>query len=196
MSVTAFVPVKRFFVAKRRLAPVMSAEARSRLGQDLASHTVTTIAAAGADPVVLAADEEVASWAKGNNWPAQVDAGSGLSGATTAATTSRGDDPWLVIHADLPLLIPEDISLALEVLAAGRSPLAPSNDGGSALIGGRGPFDFSYGPASFHRHLPRLGEPAVLVRLGLILDLDEPSDFHAARSHLRGAWLRQYAPSS
>lgn len=194
MPVLAAVPVKRFFVAKRRLSPLLAAETRSRLGRDLAAHTMTTVAAAGAEVVALAADEEVADWARERGWPARVDRDGGLDGAADSAVVEAvsRQRPWLIVHADLPLLRPDDIGVALEALTGGDSPIAPSDDGGTSLIGGRGAFRFSYGPGSFHRHLGRLASPRVIVRLGLALDLDGPADLAAASSVPRGSWLRLY----
>lgn len=194
MDVLAAVPVKRFFVAKRRLAPVLSAEARSRLGQDLALHTMGVVEESGSDVVALAADEKVAAWAREHGWKAMVDRGDGLDGAASSAAaraTTEGR-AWLLVHADLPLLGPADVSAAIDALRAGESPIAPSNDGGTSLIGGTGVFRFSYGRASFHRHLPRLAAPRVIVRLGLALDLDGPSDYTAACAAPGGEWLRRY----
>lgn len=194
MSVLVGVPVKRFFVAKRRLAGVLDAEARSRLGRDLATHTLETVAEAGGDPLVLAADDEVAAWAHSSGWSSAVDAGGGLDGAATAAAQRAlaGGVPWLIVHADLPLLTAADIASALRPLASGTEVIAPSNDGGTSLLGAARPIRFGYGPASFHRHLPRLRHPEVVVRLGLALDLDDATDLAAARAHAKGAWLDRY----
>lgn len=195
-GVLAAVPVKRFFVAKRRLSPVLDTASRSRLGRQLAAHTLETVAQTGVGVVALASDAEVAIWARNRGWQAWIDSGNGLDGAATSAVseaTSRGQ-AWLIVHADLPLLRPDDITLALEALARGDSPIAPSDDGGTSLIGGTDAFRFSYGAGSFQRHLARLESPRVLVRLGLALDLDSPSDWVAASSAPRGAWLRRYPP--
>lgn len=204
MNVLAAVPVKRFFVAKGRLAPVLSPASRSRLGRALAAHTISTVAAAGAVPLVLAADEEVATWAKNLGFDARLDTvdptrpprrGTGLDAAAAGAVTEaeQREMPWLVVHADLPLLTIEDIGNALDVLAAGASVLAPSADGGTSLIASTRAIRFTYGPGSFHRHLARLERPVVLARSGFLLDLDDPTDLAAARSHRRGAWLSEHA---
>ncbi|MFP3914560.1 MAG: 2-phospho-L-lactate guanylyltransferase [Actinomycetota bacterium] len=194
MPVLAAVPVKRFFVAKRRLAPLLPARARSRLGRDLARHTMTAVAQAGAEVIALAADSHVAAWAKENGWDAVEDPGGGLDGAATAfaAAASSRERPWLVIHADLPLLRAADLAPALDALETGDCPIAPSDDGGTSLVGGTAPMRFSYGPGSFHRHLARLPGPRVVVRKGLVLDLDGPADFAAASLDPNGAWLRRY----
>lgn len=195
MPVLAAIPVKRFYVAKRRLASVLPAKARSRLGQDLACRTLEAVSKAGVEVLALAADTEVASWAREQGWEAMVDSGGGLNGAAgaAAARATAGGRAWLIVHADLPLLQPGDVSAAVEVLENGGSPIAPSSDGGTSLIGGTGEFEFSYGPASFHRHLARLIKPRVVVRLALSLDLDDSSDYRAAARTVDGGWLRRYS---
>lgn len=196
MTPLVLVPVKRFFVAKGRLAPLLDAPARSRLGRALAERTLATIAAAGIEPTVMAADETVAEWARSHGRPSHLDpAGTDLD-ASARVAISMGTRPWLIVHADLPLLSTDDIEAAAAVLSDGDDPLSPSNDGGTSLIGGRGDFGFAYGTGSFHRHLARLSRPRILVRVGLSLDLDDPSDFAAAVAHPRGRWLREYADRS
>lgn len=196
MPVLVAVPIKRFYVAKRRLGSLLDREARSRLGQDLALHTMNAVAATGAEVVALAADREVASWAGQYGWEAMVDRDGGLdAAAASAAAHAAGQGrEWLVIHADLPLLTPADVNVALQALQQDASPIAPSDDGGTSLIGGRESFRFSYGPGSFHRHLARLPRPRVIVRRALALDLDGPSDYAAAVGAPGGAWLSGYAP--
>ncbi len=196
MDVLAAVPVKRFFVAKRRLSPILDAAARARLGRDLAAHTISTVEKAGLDVVPLASDAEVAEWLSGRGWDPMVDRGGGLDAAARDATLRAAAEgrPWMIVHADLPLVTPEDIRAAASVLEGGCSPIAPSDDGGTSLIGGHRPFEFAYGPSSFHRHLARSDDPVVIVRRGLALDLDGPRDFEAAASLPAGRWLRRYSP--
>lgn len=197
VPILAAVPIKRFFVAKRRLGPLLDRDTRSRLGQDLALHTMNAIATAGAEVVALAADREVAAWAASHGWEAMIDRDGGLDAAAASAAARAADEGrrWVVIHADLPLLAPADVSVALQALEQDESPIAPSDDGGTSLIGGRDPFRFSYGPGSFHRHLARLSRPRIIVRRALALDLDGPSDYAAAVGSPGGAWLSGYAPA-
>lgn len=198
MPVLAGIPVKRFYVAKQRLSPVLSPRARSGLGKELASRTLSAVAEAGARPVVLAADRHVAGWAVAQGAEVLVDREESLNCAAAAlvAEACAIHRPWLIVHADLPLLSPDDIRRALTVLDGGESPIAPADDGGTSLVGGTDRIRFSYGPASFHRHLARLAAARVVIRLGLTLDLDGPADLLAARSHPRGAWLRRYPVGS
>jgi 2-phospho-L-lactate guanylyltransferase len=195
VSVLAGIPVKRFYVAKQRLSSVLSQRERSRLGRDLAARTLRAVEEAGAEPIILAADHQVARWATNNGASVLVDRRGGLDDAAAGLVAAARSEqrPWLVVHADLPLVTPDDLRLALKILATGRSPIAPADDGGTSLLGGTDSMSFSYGPASFHRHLVRLAAGQVLVRLGLSLDLDDPADLIAARSHRRGAWLGRYA---
>lgn len=193
MSILAGVPVKRFYVAKRRLGPMLDAQTRSQLGMALAQRTLSTIAKTGAEPLVLAADDEVVQWAQASGWPTLKDQGSGLNAAAAAAARLAADSPWMIIHADLPLLRPDDLDRPFSILRSGGSPIAPSNDGGTSLIGGHGNFRFSYGAGSFHRHLARLPDPEAFTTLGLSLDVDDPSDLIAAAGHAGGEWLGEYA---
>lgn len=194
MATMVAVPVKRFYVAKRRLAPVLGPADRSRLGRQLAARTLSIVVASGARPLVLAGDEVVAEWARRQGAEATVDTDDLDRAAATATeiATARAV-PWIVLHADLPLLAPSDVTTALESVEADEAVLAPSADGGTSLIGGSGPFSFSFGAGSFHRHLARLPSPRILVRVGLSLDLDDPDDLAAAAAHPRGGWLRQRA---
>src|SRR5690606_35677285 len=108
---------------------------------------------------------------------------------------ARADDPAVIVRRGLALDLdrPGDFEAAA-LLEAGSSPIAPVDDGGTSLIGGHRPFRFAYGPGSFHRHLARADDPAVIVRRGLALDLDGPGDFEAAASLPAGGWLRRYLP--
>jgi 2-phospho-L-lactate guanylyltransferase len=162
-----------------RLAEALSTEERFALMRRLAERTCTAIAEAGASVVIVTGDDEVRSWASESGF-GLVDEPDppGLDAAAAAGLdTVRG--PWMVVHADLPAIAPEDIDAAVALLG-GRSVLAPSHDGGTSLIAGStAAFPFSYGVGSFHRHLAAVPDAAVLIRPGLALDLDRPSDLDA-----------------
>lgn len=95
------------------------------------------------------------------------------------------------IAAERGTVTADDVRAVLDRLDAGAVVLAPSRDGGTTALAAPEPrFPFAYGPASFHRHLrAAAGRAAVVVRLGLALDLDHPADLVAARAHPAGAWL-------
>lgn len=195
MEVLAAVPARQSISPKSRLASVLSAETRRLLSLRMATRVIGAIEEAGARPLVLAADRRVMDWARRRGWEAIVDRKPSLDVAAAGAveTATRLGVPWLVVHADLPLLSAADVGIAMEALVGGGWVIAPSSDGGTSAIGGPlgADLDFAYGKASFHRHLSRLRHhsPEVIYRLGFALDLDRPSDLAAALSHPRGAWL-------
>lgn len=191
-AVTA-LPIRSFRGGFRRLAGAVDPAGRRALARALASHTAAAAAGAGAAPLIVTSAPEVRQWAEAEGYEAAAEhGGGGLDGAAHAAVLHAAGRPWLIIHADLPCLIPEEVGAALDLLGSGRRVLAPSYDGGTSALGGRGPFRFSYGPASFHRHLCAGPPPAVLGSLGFALDIDCPADLEAAVRHPRGAWLEAH----
>ena len=188
------IPVKPFGVAKRRLADVLSAAERARLGRELAERTVTAVAASGAVPLILSADDQVTGWARSIGVDVLLDEGSSLDRAASVALhriRSQGA-VWGVLHADVPTLTGADLKRPIEVLQTGGAVIAPSSDGGTSLLGSSlDEFRFHYGPGSFHRHLAGLAphDPFVAVSRGLALDLDTPDDLRAAAGTPEGAWL-------
>ena len=193
MSLLIAIPIKPFGVAKARLSPLLDARARSQLGRSVAAHTVQTALATGAKVAVVTSDDGVGRWAGALGAGVIREApefGGGLDGAAAAAVAATAGITWLILPADLPRLSPADLDAAIARFRPNGYVLAPSYDGGTSLLMGRGPFPFSYGPGSFHRHLRAAGEGArVVVRTGLALDLDTPRDLAAARSlALAGVW--------
>lgn len=193
-DVTFGIPVKPFGAAKRRLAEVLDAEARARLGQQLAERTVSAVAECDARPLVLSADEAVTRWAQAFGVDVQLDEGSSLDAAADAAVSRIRHEKgaWAILHADLPIITGTDLAVAVDLLSGGRSVIAPSSDGGTSLLGSSSDrFVFSYGKGSFHRHLCGLASsgPAIVIARGLLLDLDTPDDLAAARATPEGAWL-------
>ena len=188
MSLFIAIPVKPFGVAKARLSPVLDAHQRSRLGKQIASHTVAEARSTGVRVAVVTGDGGVANWAEdlGVEVVAEsIEHGVGLNGAAAAAAfeAGRAGLSWMILHADLPHLSRGDLKEAIDRFRPGRCLLAPSYDGGTTLLMGTGPFPFHYGPGSFHDHLRSAGEKAdVLVRRGLALDLDSPHDLEAAQA--------------
>jgi 2-phospho-L-lactate guanylyltransferase len=193
-AVVVGIPVKPFPAAKRRLSAVLDETARAVLGRRLAERTVGAVAASGARPLVLSADDAVTGWARSIGVDVLVDEGSSLDEAAASAVGEIRDRraSWAIVHADLPVLTWRDLTAAVDWLVAGGAVLAPSSDGGTPLIGSSlDTFEFSYGPGSFHRHLARLAlhRPHVVFRRGLALDLDTPDDLAAASGSDEGAWL-------
>ncbi len=185
------IPVKAFGVAKARLAPRVSAPARRVLGQAMAARTARMFAEAGAEPVILAADARVAGWARTTGFEVLAQRRPGLNGAALDLVESAAG-PWMMVHADLPLITSDDARIVLDALEAGPV-ISPARDGGTNVLGARHPgMDFAYGPGSFHHHLRNLSDhverPTVIVRIGLALDLDTPEDLVYAIE--ASPWLR------
>ncbi len=189
------VPVKPFGVAKSRLAPRLDAAARRRLGQALALRTASRAAAAGGEPAIVTGDDGVAAWAGANRIEVIPEPAPSLDAAASAvvAAAALSGRPWLIVHADLPLVTEEDLAHVMEIAAADRMALAPARDGGTNVLAGSRRFRFAYGPDSFHRHLRRAGSGAVVVTtVSLALDLDTLADLAAAAAHPDGEWLTSY----
>src|SRR5690606_41667689 len=117
-------------------------------------------------------DDEVAAGEAAHGWRDVVESCRCLDAAGREATILATEEsrPWMIVHADLPLVTPDDILAAARALAGGGSPIAPSDDGGTSQIGGRGPFSFSYCRASFHPHLALAEHPLVIDRRALGLE--------------------------
>ena len=178
MRLLVGIPVKPFTVAKARLAPVLDAATRSRLGRSVAARTAATAAATGADVCIVTGDPGVAEWARSLGYDTLSEPpGGGLDGAAgRVARAARGD--WAVLHADLPLVTIAELTRAL---STDGPVVAPTHDGGTSLVKGAGPFRFSYGPGSFRRHLASLAGATVVSTPGLALDLDTARDLAVVR---------------
>lgn len=186
MSILVGIPVKPFTVAKRRLSTMLDGDRRRRLGQAIALRTADIARSLDLDVRIVTGDVTVTDWAAAHGLATIAEEpGGGLDGAARKVAAAT-DDEWIVLHADIPLVEPRDLAAVL------RTPgevLVPAHDGGTNVIKGFGSFPFSYGPASFHRHLARRPMARVVSTAGLALDLDTPRDLETARRLAAGAWL-------
>ncbi len=191
MPTVAVLPVKSFRQGKGRLADGLGEKARADLGRALAERLGGMVEEVGMLPLLVAGDAEVADWAVHLGFPFVPDPGTGLDGAAIAGTdwAMQSNNPWLVLHTDLPLLVPEELVEAEQLLQTGRPVIAPSADGGTSALGGHDRARFGYGPGSFHTHVGWSPEATILVRLGFLHDVDSPSDLDSALRHPRGSWL-------
>ena len=126
-----------------------------------------------------------------SGFPSLPDSGSGLNGAAAVgiAWAMTSGSSWLVLHADLALVRTADLDALRTELDSGREVIAPSADGGTSAIGAARSFDFSYGPGSFHKHLPRLNDPTIVATPGLLHDVDSERDLRSVMLHPRGKWV-------
>lgn len=174
------VPVKAFADAKARLASVLSAPDRATLARTMAERVV---AAAAPLAVCVACDDRgVAAWAEDLGATVEWTPGLGLNGAVQqafGALAGAGFDVVIVAHADLPYAAglarfaqhPDDVSIVPDRHDDGTNVLA---------VPAVAEFVFSYGPASFARHVAeaeRIGRRVRVERLAeLQWDVDTPDD--------------------
>ena len=173
------------------MAGDLSEAARSTLGRALAERTADLAGEVGLIPVLVAGDAEVADWALLHGLPSIPDRGEGLDRAAEDGVlwADMAASPWIVLHTDLPLLTAPELS-AVERTREDRGwAIAPSADGGTTALAGSGPAVFAYGPGSFRRHLGRFPEAGIVIRAGLLHDVDSYSDLAAARRAPHGVWL-------
>jgi 2-phospho-L-lactate guanylyltransferase len=194
MSVIGAVPIKPFQSAKGRLQEVLTPAVRASISRQLAAGTVEALQSAGATPLVIAADAEVAEWGESQGLAVILDEDSDLNAAAALAVSKASQQslPWMVLHVDLPMLTPGVLRRAISFVSKGRPIIAPSSDGGTPLLGATSSqFDFAYGPGSFQRHLRLLAseQPVVIVDPMLAIDLDGPDDLRALARRVH--WLGQ-----
>lgn len=191
MSRFAIIPVKSFSGGKLRLASAINDSRRSALGRALSTHVANTVVESKMKPLIVTDDPEVLSWAATADFQTISDRGSDLNAAVASGVewATQTQNAWIVVPADLPLLRPDDLAA---VAAVTGDVIAPSSDGGTSVLSASNPIDFNYGPASFHRHLPQLHTPTVVVRLGLLHDVDSPADLDSALHHPLGFWLGEF----
>lgn len=190
MSIRALIPVKRFGLAKSRLATVLDVADRARLAEAMLRDTLSTLNSALciSGISVITADSRAAFVA--GQFGAQVvnDRTTTLNAALEAGRSharSNGDNSHLLIlPADLPAMSASDVQGIAET-ADGKQIItivsAHDGDGTNAIFLGAGVnLEFAFGLGSFRRHVTqtrRLGiEPRMPTIPGIAADLDRPED--------------------
>lgn len=175
----AIVPFKTAGQRKTRLAPALSPPERDRLAQALFDRVVGVLDASPAVGRI-----SVLSEARPETRPGQTDVdwlpdrGLGLNAELQALGIA---EPRLIIHADLPLVTPDDVETLLAA-AHGGGAIAPDRHGTgvNALALDSGvTMEFGFGPGSFAHHRKQ-GRLMVVARQGLALDIDTPEDLAEA----------------
>lgn len=169
----ALVPI-RDFSGMTRLSPLFSAEQRRSIAMSLATHVSDTCHAAGFEVRIVSASDDVRAWSSARGWTTIDDHGPDLSTAMSHAVRVV-PGPWIVVHADLPLIDADILRrVGSEADTAGTA-LAPSLDGGTNVIASVGPYAFAFGPDSFTAHLARSPSASVVIDRRLALELDVPA---------------------
>jgi 2-phospho-L-lactate guanylyltransferase len=200
VELAVLIPVKRFRLAKRRLAGLLDDHQRVRLAQWLAARVV---AAAGPLPVFVACDDEgVAAWADTVGAAVLWTPGLGLNGAVESCRTTisgKGFDQLLIAHSDLPLA--QDLGTLATPGTIGLVPDRAGSGTNVLVLPVEAPIEMRYGAGSFQAHLEQALAIAEDRRLGLrvevrrdprlALDIDTPDDLAhpSLRPELPG-WLR------
>lgn len=205
----ALVPAKSLGRAKTRLSALLSAEERSALQRAMLSDVLAALfrACRVAGVAVISSDAEIAAIASHHDaiFIPEHSAADDLSMAVAEGTQALRDANAAivaVIPADVPLISPSDVDLAvLRAEETGATIVVPDRrrQGTNALIFGAGaPPDFVYGPDSYRRHMKAgAGRAAIaLPLLSLAIDIDTPADLveltersAAARAHETSAMM-------
>lgn len=182
------VPVKAFTAAKGRLGAALDPAERAWLAREMATQVVT--AAAPLPVTVVCDDVDVAAWGRSLGAAIVTEPGRGLNQAVAAGVAHlrrHGAAEVVVAHGDLPW------ARRLETLTGFPGvTLVPDRrrDGTNVIsLPSHLPFQFSYGPGSFSRHLAHCGHLGVAVRIvappELTLDIDVPADLALLGPNLR-----------
>lgn len=155
-----------------RLGGALTPNERVDLSRDLADLALAAVAGTTMSPIVLTSDKAVRTWATSSGVRAITDSGTGLSASVTNAVSEYALPDWLVTHADMPLVTADSLTDLADAASASGYALAPSVDGGTNVIAGTGPFRFSYGPGSFHRHLSLAPAGVVMSIPTLAVEID------------------------
>jgi 2-phospho-L-lactate guanylyltransferase len=191
----AVVPAKRLSGALRRLAPALGRPLRRELQVAMLEDVFSACARAPglAGLLVVTSDPEVADQARrvaGAEVIADHDPPRGMNGAVARGlgwAEAAGAEAALVLTADLPLALPEDLEAILTAAPPAPSGvLVPSHDGtGTNAMLLRPPRAIAprLGPGSLARHRAEAAQRGVVVqrldRPRLALDIDTPRDLAA-----------------
>jgi 2-phospho-L-lactate guanylyltransferase (CobY/MobA/RfbA family) len=100
----------------------------------------------------------------------------------TSAISEHALPDWLVTHADMPFVTAHALSSLADAASGSGHALAPGVDGGTNVIAGTGPFRFSYGPGSFHRHLSLVPAAVVISDPALAVEIDTEMHLRSVRN--------------
>ncbi len=190
MKIWAIVPVKPFVRAKSRLAAVLPAVRRQALAEGLFRHSIETLINTPAIARVTVLSRGSRALAIAHDYGIHTIQETGAPNLNASLQRAaeivrlEGWDGLLVLPADLPLVIPEDIE---QIVYQGRYlmsvvvvPDRHEDDTNALLVRPAGLIPFSFGADSFHRHqilAEKAGATVLTYRSDRIaLDIDTPED--------------------
>lgn len=177
LRATAIVPIRTEPTVKRRLAHILDTAERRELVRTMFDHVTAVLQDCGLrvialSPRPLGAGVDIETW---------TESGHGLNAAIDDATLRTGA-PVLIVHADLPLVIPDDIGAVLA--APGDVVIARARDGGTNALLMRTRIRSAFGTSSALAHAARARAAGlrahVLDRPGLALDIDDEASLIAS----------------
>lgn len=189
MRIIALVPVKDLARAKSRLTPPFTADERAAFVLDTLTHVLGAIAASGvvARTLVVSPDETVRMRAEALGATPLFDTVGELNAALDLArvvAVTDGADAVLVVHADLPRLLPAEITAMVAALPIPPAVVLASDYTGTGtnalLVAPPHALPFQFGTGSFARHradaAARSLPYAVYRAEGIAGDVDTPDD--------------------
>jgi len=191
VSTWALVPVKARHQGKQRLAASLGDPARARLVRRMLDDVIATLAACPQIDHTLVMSPE--RDALPGDTQLLHDPAPGMNGALTLALSTlaaRGATCVALVAADLPLLLPADVTALVAAAGASGVALAPDARGtgtNAVCLAMPTRFRLHFGPGSFARHQAEAQAHGIrttsVVRPGLGFDVDEPSDLAALKAH-------------
>jgi 2-phospho-L-lactate guanylyltransferase len=172
---TAIVVPFRGADGKRRLAPAND-EARAALALAMLADVLGACGAVGRT-IVVTEDEAARTVAVELGVAALDDPGGGQGAAVAHALEICPAAPVLIVNADLPCVVPDDLRALAEAIPPGGLALAPARDGTTNALGFDQPGLFRpvYGPGSAAR-FRLLAESATVELPSLVDDVDTLED--------------------
>jgi 2-phospho-L-lactate/phosphoenolpyruvate guanylyltransferase len=172
---TAIVVPFRGADGKRRLAPELD-EARVAVALAMLAD-VLAVCSAVARTIVVTRDDAAREVAVELGVAALDDPGGGQGAAVGHALATLPVAPTLVVNADLPCLVPDDVRALADAIPAGGIALAPARDGTTNALGLAEPSLFRplYGPGSAER-FRALARAATIEIPSLVDDVDTLDD--------------------
>jgi 2-phospho-L-lactate guanylyltransferase len=188
----ALLPLKDLVQAKTRLGGLLRPSERRALAQAMAEDVLAVLAGhADVSRITLVSDDPCADLLArkygADCWSERALACSGLNNLMHCASErllANGTEPLLVLHCDLPLLAHEDITAVLSSLQECDGLIIGCDrqvTGTNLLAFADGAMPrFSFGPGSCAAHMADAESEGIRVRilqrLGIMVDVDEPSD--------------------
>jgi 2-phospho-L-lactate guanylyltransferase len=197
MSLWAIIPIKPLSRGKSRLSSVLSDQERENLNRNLLNRSINCLKQIDEidQVIVISHDQAVLRFSrefgvKTLQENRNTDLNNALRKATQAAKAFNASK-LLIIPADLPFMMPEDlISLIYKSKSAPEIIIAPDRKmyGTNALfINPTGILDYDFGQWSFRKHIEQAERLKIRVeiynneRLGFDLDLPEDMEIYKER---------------